>query len=178
MGADCRVQLPANVRVLDVANVLGKLAGLPAEQYTIGNSKAVFVRVNGVTITPSGANMPYYVEITITPEHDGDNLIGGLKSCQFGYSFEGPGGARHMGERSRPWRLAVFRKLVNFFGGKLDYSDFDDIECDHYVPPKPNSENCPNTGAEWDALQLRILNLPALTEAAIEAERAHAYYKD
>lgn len=177
MGADCRVQLPANVRVLDVANVLGKLAGLPAKRCKIGNSKAVFVEVPGVSVEPGDANAPEYAHITVSPP-PGVTSICAAPLLRFLYSFEGDGGCRELMRRSKPIWLAFFRKLVNFFGGKLDYSDFDDIECDHYVPPKPDSENCPNTGAEWDALQLRILELPALTEADIEAERAHAYYKD
>lgn len=175
MGVDCIAQLPANVRAVDVGNVIGRLAGLPARRCKIGNSKSIFVEVPGVSVKPGSSNAPEYAHIVVAPPPGVASICAPLRVS---YSFEGDGGCRKLMHRSRPIWLAIFRRLVNFFGGKLDYSDFDDIECDHYVPPKPNAENCPNTGAEWEALQLRILNLPALTEADIEAERENAYYKD
>jgi hypothetical protein len=50
----------------------------------------------------------------------------------------------------------VARALVDFFGGFADFNDCDDTERDYEQPDRSDAENCPEDGAEWDALQARM----------------------
>ena len=59
------------------------------------------------------------------------------------------------------WRV-VGRKLVDFFGGRVDYCSCDDVEWDYIIPAKTNEENCPDDGPKLTAFQERMLQIQPL----------------
>jgi hypothetical protein len=168
MGIDCKVHLPENVRVKDVANVIGALAGCPVKQKHY--SGAVFVEVENVKV--ESTSVPQMAQIMVEPP---GGCVDGEK-CHFVYYFfeveEGSG--RLLNPRSTAWWIAIMRRVVDFFGGSIDYSDCDDVDVDYSVPAKPDSVNRPTNGAEWDDLQNRILAIKPITVEEWKAEAVHA----
>jgi len=141
MSVDSKITLPGNVRVGDVAAVISCL---------YGNEKIFqngFVKVHGYNIHTT--TVPEMVMIEVSPPNGGDKDV-------YCYFFEYGGGQRLIMGRSRPKTIEVFKALADFFGGKIDFDDCDDIDLDYSVEPKPDSLNCPNDGDEWTDLQNRI----------------------
>ena len=161
MGVDTKLTLPGNVRVQDVAKVMGVLAGLKPEQYSIAGSKGVFVRVDGATVGTT--HSAYMAEIELSAP-DGHTLIDGERSHSVLYFFEDEGGRRLLMPKSTPFWIAVCRGLADFFGGMVDYNDCDDRSVNYRVKFKSNTENQPRTDEPWDEFHLRILNLTPLTK--------------
>ena len=79
--------------------------------------------------------------------------------------------------RSTAWNIAAGRRLIQFFGGKLAYTDYD-RSYDETVPPKQNGENAPENDPFWSVLQERILKETPLSPEEIEDARQFAAYKD
>jgi hypothetical protein len=76
-----------------------------------------------------------------------------------------------------PDGVVLMTKVVDFFGGELDYNDSDDSECDYSVPEKTVDENSPQDGEAWYNFQNRVLNIKPLTKEEWEAADKHAAYK-
>ncbi len=158
MGIDARVYLPGNVRVEDVASVLGILHGLPChlEPLTVGDDARV-CRVPGANVL-GDARIPQMATIVLR-RPNGDAV------ASFFYHFEGAGGRRCVSDRATPRTVAAFRALADFFGGRVDANDCDDEEADYVVPDRRDEENHPEDGPEWDALQRRISEVEPLASA-------------
>ena len=176
MGVNCRLLLPGNVRVDDVAMVLGKLAGLPAEEYSLG-SGSVHCRVNGASVVQTGAVT--MVEIQLFSPPSVRHLVDGDTSHTAYYHFEsGHGSSRLMMPPSTSFWIAACRGLCDFFGGKLDHKDCDDIELDYEVRAKSDVANQPGDGEPYNRLSRRIIDLPALTKDEIERWRETSAYPE
>jgi hypothetical protein len=89
-------------------------------------------------------------------------------------------GCKLMMPRSTAFWLAMGRRLIEFFGGGLVYSDhdFDGKTFNETVPPKSNDENGPEDGAPWQSFQDRVHAIQPLTRAEVRAMRRHAAYDD
>lgn len=172
MGVDCRILLPADVRVKDVAMVMGILAGLPKEQMPLDGGKW-FVRVNGAKANGygPGAALPGCAEITLSGK-----MVDRLKVHEVMYHFEAEHGVRLLMPSSTPFWLAVGRGLVDFFGGDVDYNDWDDRDVD-YHKEKPRQWNDSEEDAEWFAFQQAMFDVKPLTKADLKAMQPHAHYK-
>lgn len=157
MGVDTRISLPPNVRVQDVASVVGALAGLTG---SLGSGAGV----RGIETVPQMCRIGLW---------RADRCF-----ATFNFHFEGYGGRRAVVGRSTAFNIAMGRALVDFFGGWVDYSDSDDEDEDYVVQDKPDPENCPEDGAEWDDLQRRIASVKPLTSAEIKVWAPCAAYGD
>jgi hypothetical protein len=73
--------------------------------------------------------------------------------------------------------MAIMHRLVDFFGGILDYNDCDDIDNNYEVEAKSWEDNRPSDGEAWYRLQNRILDLKPITEEEWRSYDKVAYYK-
>lgn len=169
MGCDTRIWLPGNVRATTVAEVLGRLVGCRA----LGG-RETFVRVEGTNVTPASVAECAYLEI---------NPPGG-KPFKVLYHFEastrGPrtGHQRVIMPRSVPFFIAAGVRLVDFFGGQIDFKDTDSRDVDYARRGKSDDMNCPEDGVPWKALQERIAMVEPLTMAELRRWAPRAGYND
>jgi hypothetical protein len=174
MGVDIRILLPANVRVDDVAKVLAILDGVPAKKRQLGNwwlqppcqgesyCADVDVDVAGAEKIPSCAHIDW---------------TGASGKRLWLYHFESDNGWRLLMPRATAWNIAAGRRLIRFFGGKLDYNDCDSTSWNEIVHAKSSTVNAPNDGKPWHNLQDRLLALTPLTQEEIESADKVASYK-
>lgn len=166
MSVDCRIYLPGNVRVRDVAKVIGRLMGCEAKKEPLGSSyhpDAWSVNVSGVSVKAGCVEGMADIFIKSKQAKAGESQLSWF------YHFEADTfpGMRVMLPGSRPLSKAIGKRLVEFFGGKVDYSDCDEKDIDYQRPAKKDSENCPNDGKPWQRLQQRIFDVKPLTEEEI-----------
>lgn len=176
MSLDTNIFLPPNVRVGDVASVLGRIYGKPAFMDPLGASGGRFVRVKDVDVRE--APLPQCCKICILhlrPPAVFDVRIPMNQTIDrhILYHFEGGAGGRRMiGIHSRPPHHAVGMRLVDFFGGEVDFNDCDLTPIDYAVPWKSDEENMPDDGEPWDDLQCRIFSAAPLSEADLKRAEA------
>jgi hypothetical protein len=156
MGVDCRIQLPDDVGVRNVAKAIGLLSGLEFEKHFLGPSHEYVwsVHVPGVQVGISG--MPECCQIIVRAIKN--PLVDGEESHYVLYHFEPSEGGRLMLPPSTPFWCAVGDALIDFFGGKIDYNDCDDTDWDRAVP-KPRGRNNPQDGEEWQRFQQELSEL-------------------
>lgn len=170
MGVDCKITLPANVRIDDVAKVIGISAGCPKEKRPLGpsypNSFSIHVKNIAYDILQT---MPQAPTIVINQD-----CVDGLKHhVMFFFEYKGK---RLLNPRSTAFWIAVAHRLVDFFGGSIDYRDCDDVEVDYERPEKSNAENCPEGGNDWDVFQERLWALEPMTTEEMKRFEAVAAY--
>lgn len=166
MGVDCKIVLPGNVRVDDVALVLGASAGLKKEwaPYDFKSARVLGVEINSIDGIPTCVNI----------ELKGD-LIDGFKHHHVMYYFEYHG-LRLLMPRSTGFWIACGHRLVDFFGGRIDYKDCDDESKDYFVPKKSRKLNCPDDGEAWDKFEERIMAIEPITKVELEEYSKYAVY--
>ena len=169
MGVDCNINLPGNVRVNDVADLIGIAAGLPARKHDLDYKGAWTVRVDGVKV--ENACVVGLVDINLSGK-----MIDGQKDHTVFYHFEDDGSSgRCLLPRSTAFWIAVGRKLIDFFGGALVYQDCDGNE-DYVKPANPDNINCPQDGEDWQNFQQRMLDVQPITkEELLECDEFAAY---
>lgn len=180
MSVDCNIALPGRVEVDDVANVIGVLAGLPVRLEPLGEDSIVS-RVDGVKIETSDVHG--MVQITLSGE-----LADGEHTHFVYYHFEGTfgrstyGGRRYQHEgvrslspRSTPFWVAIAKRLVDFFGGWVDYDDCDDCDLDYSLPERPNIS--PHDGKPWEQFHRNVAALKPITKQDMKAAAEWASYK-
>ena len=170
MGIDTRIILPDNVRVKDVANIIGICAGKkPLKQFwSYGKGWAATVPDVKIKVTSDASwgmvgihvNGPF-------PKHILEYRLN-QSAIYVAYHFESDTGGRVLQPPMTFFWLAVGRRLVQFYGGKLDYNDCDDIEVDFSIRPKSREQNAPNSDLGWYKFQQRILDMQALTIEELE----------
>jgi len=146
MSIATKIKLPNNVRIGDVASVVGRLLGCEAERAPIGEA-SWYADVAGVDSAASGGTVTCAWIKVLRPN---------ASARQYLYHFEAPCG-RMLMPASCAEAIALGKGLVDFFGGSVDFNDCDDIEDDYAVPAKTDAENRPEDGAEWISLQERIM---------------------
>ncbi len=150
------IRLPGNVRVADVASVIGRLLGRPAHLEDLGGGAKV-ARVEGVRVR--GTSMPECAAIVI--EGVGEYL----------FHFEDPCGRRLISlSESREGR-AIGLALVAFFGGVLEDEHGETLARGE---DRTADENHAQDGAPWDAFQRRILEVAPVTASAKRIEKRAA----
>lgn len=180
MGVNCRIHLPDSCRVDVVANVMGALAGLPVTRHPLNSPshpRAWSAHVEGAVV--SNTNTPSMARIMLTATGD-RKLFDGEPLHHTFYHFEsswGQHGGRVMLPRSFAFWIAIGRRLVDFFGGVLDYQDCDDSEMDYVGLDKGRKMNSPETGKPWQNLQERIAAIVPITKAEWRACDVFAAYK-
>lgn len=168
MGVDIILSLPSDVRVRDVMDVIGILAGCVVEerQSMYGAYKVVVgVKLKGCEDIPCS-------DITImSPE-----TMGGTRAHSVLYHYEGQNGQRLLCPRSTAFWIATARRLVDFFGGSLIYQDSEGDKPD-YQKRRPRKTNGPEDGKPWEDFQRAKFSLKPLTEEELKAADKWAAYK-
>ena len=165
---DCRIMLSDRVRVSDVADVMAALTGLPVEKRFFDKNHEAegwAAHVNRVTVSPS--DIPECCEIQwTTPDTAAHYVL---------YFFEPSEVAgRLMMPRSTAFWIAVGKRLVDFFGGELDYNDCDSKDVDYRR--KRRTDCMPNDGKPWYAFQERKLKIKPITDEEYTDAAKHAAY--
>lgn len=169
MGANCKIYLPANVRIHHVARVVGRLSGGVCTRNVL-NKTTWAADVADVRVSPTSVISMAEIHITRTCV-DRENIHHTF------YHFESEGGLRLLAPRSTAFWLIVGARLVDFFGGHVVFNDCGDSETDYDAPHKPNSKNCPEDGSDWQDLQKRIEEIVPITETEWRSWDRYAAYK-
>jgi hypothetical protein len=174
MSVDCIIKLPMDVRIRDVAEAVGLLAGLKAKEKPMesGDRAWTFRWVEGVKVNPT--SVPTMAEIFIEAPK-GEKQVDGNANHFTYYHFENPDGRREIAPRSTAFWIAVGKRLVKFFGGKLDYQDCDGGAF-NYFAPKPRKSNSPEDGKPWEGFKRALYSIKPLTMAELKAAQKHAAY--
>jgi len=177
MGVNCKIMLPNNVTLSDVAKLLAMLSGQqPRKESLQGGSWSI--RVDTICYRTHNFS-PTCVDIEwIQPDRGIDThyLEGGLRSVMFHLEPD-HGSHRLMIPPSTAWWLAVGKRLVDFFGGELDYNDCDIPDVDYRKRKKSNQENSPENNPEWEVFQTRMYNTKPITKKEVKDMVKHASYK-
>lgn len=113
MGVDCKVKLPPGVRVKDVGKVLAILSGAKVEKRSLGRSDGWSAHVPSLAFKDAGVG-PTRTVITWI---DGDQSAQGQL---YHFEFRRDGSRGMIGRSYATW-IATCRRLVDFFGGEVDY---------------------------------------------------------
>lgn len=140
MGVDASITLHPSARVGDVTTALGILAGLEPELHPL-SSGALRVQVPGAVCDSYGSpagGLVACARIDLTAP-EGHLLVDGEEGHHVMYHFEWEKtevhGARGLLPPSTPFWVAAGIKLVDFFGGHIDFNDCDTVAVDHVAPP-------------------------------------------
>ena len=72
--------------------------------------------------------------------------------------------------------VAAARRLVEFFGGYVDYNDCDCSERDYVVPDRPDIQHAED-GEQWEHFQARKLAVTPLSKEEIEKAAEYSSYR-
>jgi hypothetical protein len=163
MSVACNIWLPSRVRIRDVADVIGILAGLKPKKHLLeagGEDGLWCVRVPGATYEGI-KEIPECARIMVD--------VAGEKHWTL-YHFEPSEEGRLLMPPSTPFWLAIGSGLVRFFGGRLQYQDYDDkIDEEYSVDYDINPED----GELWQSFQERMFNLRPVNPADFKQHAAY-----
>lgn len=171
MGVNSHIYLEKDVRVRDVADVMGILAGLKPCKTTFTTGDGWYTQVKGVK-----------VETTTFPEMctillDG-NMVDGEVFHYVNYFFESLfGNYRLLYPKATPFWIAIGVGLCKFFGGKIDYADCDEGNINARWK-KPRKSNCPEKDKAWYVFQEEKFNVKPITEKDMIKANKWAGYKN
>lgn len=182
MGVDTNVYLAHGTQSSDVANVCSILLGHLPETLHIDTASGGFdvVRTNA-KVRPGSDFSPGMLDISV-PWIEGS----GLDALSAPYFVDGGDAEWHHSTgtmhligrpmlklRARPERLALATRLVDLFGGSVDYDDCDSVYEDYKARGhrlrRPNSE-------QYEAWQMVMRDLAPLTWTEINSFRDRAGY--
>jgi len=143
----CRLYLPGGVKIRQVRDVIGILAGLPVRRVE-KPTPAIWIKVVGVY--EENTTQVGFAKIKLAGQ-----MVDGEEKHEVYYDFETPSGEKKISVKSSPFWQAICRRLVEFFGGRLDLNDIEGEGDDIVVEPRERT---------LEELNLELLNLRPLTE--------------
>jgi hypothetical protein len=156
------------VRVENVAEVIGILCGCKVEKKNfndrpVGGREFDYVRVPEARVRPT--EMPAMVSIQLPKKYvfyhfeaDSDKPFGGPQA-----------GYRYISIASCAFNIALARKLVETFGGRVVYQDVADRTFSRPNYQRPEFRyNGANDGTAYEKLQRRIASVKPLTQEDVE----------
>ena len=160
MGCSTKIYLPPNVRIQDVATVIGILSG-DEKKKKYFNEKSLqnefYVTVNNVKFS----NCPSHPECAwINIKCQGSVLEITYQASGF-WMFENDifPGWKYLSFGSREYSIKIVKALMEFFGGMADYNDCEGNQMDIEVEPKPDSFNYHKENKDYEAFQEALWNL-------------------
>jgi hypothetical protein len=166
MGCSCHIYLPTNVRIRDVADVVGILSGCEKTR-TKGTGGSEWVEVKSVKVKHADHDAVANIMVTLdvaspaVKARNGDNQVMAFFSYECRGWFLLSGG-------SNPYWKAIGLALVDFFGGTVDFNDCDETDVDYEMPSRTADENAPEDGDAWFDFQTRKFALSPLTAEEYE----------
>lgn len=164
MGVDCRIMLPGNVRVRDVMAVMAVAVGFKPTRRDLPGG-GFYTKVEGVTVDHTYCSDPS----SFFMRFDG-------RQCYFTFESDSNPGGRLLMPKSTAFWCLVGQRLVDFFGGKVDYNDCDDNDFDYRRPNKSSARNAPTNGNPWEEFQTRLANVKPITRAELQAFTGNVGY--
>lgn len=166
MGVDTKIAVPPQVALRDFVVVTNRLLGGDTEWWDLGNGAHAAVS-NGLKAEPS-MSMPECVTIS-GPTAWGK--VWYLWHWEFGNM-----GYHGIMPRATPLSIALGRRLVDFFGGWVDYNDCDEHDRDYVRAARYTYT--PSDGEEWEQHQIAMRAVEPLTDEEVLASVADAVYTD
>jgi hypothetical protein len=158
MSVSCHAYLPPSATPQDVASVLGVAQGLAWEMKSIGDIQALrvnWLRAKSSDLAPSMVLIDLPDSYRLTYHYDGFS-----PHPEIGLTF--PPGYRCLVGPSCRQVAALFTKIVDLFGGIIDYADDDDSFRDYVVPAR--YDYTPSDGEEWQEWQYLMSSVSAVNE--------------
>lgn len=153
------VRLPKDVCVGDVATVIGLLLGNKRIQNPIGIG-GWFTSAVGTEVKALLPDLPTCPHISIA-------LPGRRRfDVMFHYEFDAQRYGLMLPYKSDS--IALARRLVEFFGGEVDYNDCDSKLRD-YACGTPRDSNFVEDGKAWQEFQHAMYDIRPITQQEIEA---------
>ena len=170
MGVNCMIYLPSDVRLHDLTKAMGVAAGFEKSKRPCG--KSFYVEVKGVKtsvmdVLPMCPNI-IFEGMTIDGESGHYVMFHG--ECSYGH-----GQWKLLMPRSTPFWIAMGKKLIETFGGKMDCNDCDEKKI-NFSLPKPRKYNDPEDDEPWEKLQQAIWDITPITQKDLIAARKYAAY--
>lgn len=187
MGVDCRIQLPMDIPMEDVGDVIAALAGVHSEVDSFSGGGDTVHRArsfdrDGLKYFPAD-HAPGMFDIVLK---NVDGLVDGeqehsvffhhcCNDCSNGKSYN------LLSPPSTPFWCAVGKRLVKFFGGTVVFCDTGLEKGDNIFRRKRSCPvnrwgQIPDNGKLWQDYHDAIINMPKITEKELlEALESCAY---
>lgn len=156
MGVDTRITLPVKTRVTDVMEVIAAIVGFPKRLELIGHKDSKAFHCDGVKF--NATSVPSMINLSWDGPIDGEHSVY--------YHFESETGRPLLAPRATPFWLAVGVKLVETFGGEIDYSDCDRSDVD-FSKRKPSFMGA-DDGHPWQRWQEWMFSVTPITPADVK----------
>ena len=170
MGVNSEIYLPRDVRVDDVAEVVGILAGLKSEMRNLSHSSGMYCYVENASAEPSSvAGMS---RIVINAKK-GETLIDGEKSHFCNYFHEcGDDNSIELYPSCTPFWIAIGIRLARFYGGRIVFNDCKGGGANRNFPRKRKT-NSPQDGKPWQEFQNEISSIKPITKSDLICCQKH-----
>lgn len=165
MGCDCNIYLPLNVRPKDIVNVIGILCGKEKKWEYSAFKTAKWIKVEGIKWVGNEAIPEMTSLIVASPLSE---VVTPYRESINAYHFwmceeDRRGKFQQISVRSCNFWNVVGIKLVNFFGGEIDFNDCDEVEVNYSRRAKPNDVNGYESEEDFNKFQNRLFKLQPLT---------------
>lgn len=162
MGVDTCIYIPDTVRIRDLANAIGILAGLKIE------TENEYKTVKGIEVKNSSVLGCVDIDFKSPIDKENHNVMLHLEPKMRNYKLLMP--------RSTPFWLAIGIRLINHFGGLMDFNDSDAIDFDE--SRQENPLNGAYDGETWRMKQEELYSLEPMTKEEVNAMNKYAAYKE
>lgn len=181
MGVNCNIYLPLDVDESNLGDAVGIFAGLP--KALVKHERHTSCDVNGVQVKPTQFASMGQIVLSAPP---GKRLVDGEMAHEVLFHW----GSRFkrklwisLNPKSTPFWISVGKRLVDWFGGFLVYSDCGDESGDNLYAGKRSHQTdedfmVPHDGEPWDLYQKEASELPSVTKAELKAAWKKAAYRD
>jgi hypothetical protein len=178
MGTDCRITLPTQSRIGDVANVMGLLLGKTGELKPLQGG-SFHLDVEGVKTVPSSMAECAFIHIDDAPLGYGEGPASRRIMYHYEYHWNSvrdvyTKSGHGMQPSCSALNIAMLVELARFFGGEVDYNDCDAKDTNFRAPTQPDLLVC--NGKKWEAFQRRMAAVKPLTKEQIAKYQKYARY--
>lgn len=178
MGVDCRIELPPETRMGDIATAIAALAGIAVEIESLGNyggvvaaTKRGAVKLKPLQWSDSGGTEAQFKGNLVDGETGHTVILFPQSKMQKCAGIGGPTCVA-LNPPSTPFWCAIGHGLVNFFGGSIDYNDCDDT-IEDYAVEKPRPWNNPDNGPFWNNFQRELAEIDPVIPADFASVAAY-----
>lgn len=180
MGVDAHCYIPLGTEPDDIFTALALIMGADARFETIHGGDDGSFEVVRSSWTYRLANMPGEMHGFLRPDdEEAEPMV--CDTIFFSTpSYHVDGYYWYMSARSYAEPIAVFKKLVDFFGGHVDFNDCDDVGIDHAsdgVVKRRKTGETPNDGKAYERYQKQFGDLQPPTYRELAEADSQANYK-
>ena len=186
MGVDCYIHLPLDVDVDDIAHVMSILVGNKPILEPIGNGRdgddALACHVKGFRIEHTHTPHMTMINLELVGDavntHTGGLMVDGAEHhyCHFFWCHrdEQTGKITNcLYPRSNAFWCALGKRLVQFFGGKVHFSDCEEAKGKNVYRSKRHCPTdrrglTPHDGKKWNEYQKAMSELKPLTKEDLD----------